>query len=408
MSTNTHACNKAPSRIFLVFLTLSLMVSLMNSSVPTPLYPFYKQQLQLSAVELTLIFGVYGVGVLLSLLTLAGIAGRLPDLRKLLLPAASLVVLGAWLFSQGNSLWQLGSGRLIAGLGSGAMTVGINLALLRFGPADNGKLAALLATLAMVSGLALGPLLSGAALQLELYPLMLPFWLIMLLGLAACVGVLGCWPSAPTLAPTVADPPPIKSPGLVQSLQGIGLPYHLCAWAVFFSWSFAACVFVIGPGAAEQLLGLQDHGIFGYGICAYLLIAGASQLFCQRLEARRALLGGLLCQNLAFVMLLMAFYQGSLLLAVLAMIVGGYAYGAIFVGSARLINQLAQGRSHGTLIAYFYMTIYGFNAVPIPLGLLVDSSGMARAINSALIVFLVLGSALLLMAHRTRLACPRP
>nr|BFD41964.1 MFS transporter [Pseudomonas sp. FFPRI_1] len=376
--------------------------------MPTPLYPFYKQQLQLSAVELTLIFGVYGVGVLLSLLTLAGIAGRLPDLRKLLLPAASLVVLGAWLFSQGNSLWQLGSGRLIAGLGSGAMTVGINLALLRFGPADNGKLAALLATLAMVSGLALGPLLSGAALQLELYPLMLPFWLIMLLGLAACVGVLGCWPSAPTLAPTVADPPPIKSPGLVQSLQGIGLPYHLCAWAVFFSWSFAACVFVIGPGAAEQLLGLQDHGIFGYGICAYLLIAGASQLFCQRLEARRALLGGLLCQNLAFVMLLMAFYQGSLLLAVLAMIVGGYAYGAIFVGSARLINQLAQGRSHGTLIAYFYMTIYGFNAVPIPLGLLVDSSGMARAINSALIVFLVLGSALLLMAHRTRLACPRP
>ncbi|WP_025128976.1 MFS transporter [Pseudomonas sp. PH1b] len=408
MSTNTHACNKAPSRIFLVFLTLSLMVSLMNSSVPTPLYPFYKQQLQLSAVELTLIFGVYGVGVLLSLLTLAGIAGRLPDLRKLLLPAASLVVLGAWLFSQGNSLWQLGSGRLIAGLGSGAMTVGVNLALLRFGPADNGKLAALLATLAMVSGLALGPLLSGAALQLELYPLMLPFWLIMLLGLAACVGVLGCWPSAPTLAPTVANPPPIKSPGLIQSLQGIGLPYHLCAWAVFFSWSFAACVFVIGPGAAEQLLGLQDHGIFGYGICAYLLIAGASQLFCQRLEARRALLGGLLCQNLAFVMLLMAFYQGSLLLAVLAMIVGGYAYGAIFVGSARLINQLAQGRSHGTLIAYFYMTIYGFNAVPIPLGLLVDSSGMARAINSALIVFLVLGSALLLMAHRTRLACPRP
>lgn len=408
MSTNTHACNKAPSRIFLVFLTLSLMVSLMNSSVPTPLYPFYKQQLQLSAVELTLIFGVYGVGVLLSLLTLAGIAGRLPDLRKLLLPATSLVVLGAWLFSQGNSLWQLGSGRLIAGLGSGAMTVGVNLALLRFGPADNGKLAALLATLAMVSGLALGPLLSGVALQLELYPLMLPFWLIMLLGLAACVGVLGCWPSAPTLAPTVANPPPIKSPGLIQSLQGIGLPYHLCAWAVFFSWSFAACVFVIGPGAAEQLLGLQDHGVFGYGICAYLLIAGASQLFCQRLEARRALLGGLLCQNLAFVMLLMAFYQGSLLLAVLAMIVGGYAYGAIFVGSARLINQLAQGRSHGTLIAYFYMTIYGFNAVPIPLGLLVDSSGMARAINTALIVFLVLGSALLLMAHRTRLACPRP
>ncbi|MGR4041732.1 MFS transporter [Pseudomonas sp. 910_21] len=407
MSTHPHACNKAPSPVFLLFLTLSLMVSLMNSSAPTPLYPFYKQQLQLSAVELTLIFGVYGVGVLLSLLTLAGFAGRLQDLRRLLVPSAALVVFGAWLFSQGSSLWQLGTGRLIAGVGSGAMTAGINMALVRFGPADNGKLAALLATLAMVVGLALGPLLSGAALQLDCYPRALPFWLIMFLGLVAILGVLGCWPSSPTVPTAVADTPSIKAPGLLQSLKGIGVPYHLCAWSVFFSWSFAACVFVIGPGAAEQLLGLHDHAAFGYGLSAYLLIAGASQLFCQRLEARRALLSGLLCQNLAFVMLLMAFYQGSLLLAVLALIVGGYAYGAIFVGSARLINQLAVGRGHGKLIAYFYMTIYLFNAVPIPLGFVLDSSGMAQAVHSALMLFLMVGSTLWLMAHKVRLAPAR-
>ncbi|MCE4052265.1 MFS transporter [Pseudomonas sp. Au-Pse12] len=374
----------------------------MNSSVPTPLYPFYQQQLQLSAVDLTLIFGVYGAGVLLSLLTLAGLVGRLRDLRKLLLPAAALVVLGAWLFSQGSSLWQLGTGRLIAGLGSGAMTAGVNMALVRFGPADSGKLAALLATLAMVVGLALGPLLSGAALQLDCYPRTLPFWLIMLLGLLAILGVLGCWPSSPTIPATTTDTPQIKAPGLLQSLKGIGVPYHLCAWAVFFSWSFAACVFVIGPSAAEQLLGLHDHGAFGYGISVYLLIAGASQLFCQRLEARRALLSGLLFQSLALVMLLMAFYQASLLLAVLALIVGGYAYGAIFVGSARLINQLAAGHGHGKLITYFYMTIYCFNAVPIPLGLLVDSSGMAQAIQSALMLFLGVSSTLWLMAHKVR------
>ncbi|MFO3675420.1 MFS transporter [Pseudomonas protegens] len=407
MSANPHACNKAPSRLLLLFLALSLMVSLINSSVPTPLYPFYKQQLQLSSVQLTLIFGVYGVGVLLSLLTLGGLAGRLQDLRKLLVPAAALVFCGAWLFSRGEAPWQLGAGRLIAGIGSGAMTAGVNVALVRFGPADHGKLAALLATLAMVMGLALGPLLSGAALQLDLYPMALPFWLIMGLTLVATCGVLGGWPTSVQVANATPDAMQAKAPGLLQSLKGIGMPFHLCAWSVFFSWSFAACVFVIGPGAAEQLLGLGDRGLFGYSISAYLLIAGASQLFCQRLDARRALLSGLLSQCLAFAVLLLAFFQASLLLAVPALVIGGYAYGAIFVGSARLINQLAKGKGHGKLIAYFYMTVYLFNAVPVPLGLLVDATGMAPAVHGALMLFLLLGTGLLLMAYRIRFSPAR-
>ncbi|MFC6299444.1 MFS transporter [Pseudomonas sp. CCM 7893] len=400
-----HAPKKT-STGFLFFLALSLMVSLMNSSAPTPLYPSFQEALHLSAVDLTFIFGSYGAGVLLSLMTTASLAGRLKDLRVLLIPAALLVFIGAGLFSRGHSLEALCTARLIAGFGAGAITTGVNLTLVRFGPADNGKLAALLATLAMVIGLALGPVLSGAALQLKLYPLALPFWLIMVLNLTALLGALLLWPRQSIERSASTNDRDAKPMSLVASLRGIGLPFHLCAWSVFFSWSFAACVFVMGPASAEQLLGLNDHGVFGYSISAYLLIAGASQLLCQRLDARRALLSGLLAQGVALLILLVGFYYTSLMLAAVGLVIGGYAYGAIFVGSARLINQLATSRNPARLISYFYITVYLFNGVPVPLGMMVDSLGTSQAINVCLSFFFGAAVALSIIAKKIRFTPP--
>lgn len=388
------------SKGLLFFLALSLTAALMNSSAPTPLYPFYQDHLRLNAVDLTFIFGAYGAGVLLALMTLARIASHVKDQRFLLLPAIALVLIGAGLCAECDSLWALCVARVVSGLGAGIMTTAVNVTLVRFGPLDNGKLAATLATLAMIMGLALGPVLSGAALQLNVYPASLPFWLIMALVAVAALGVLKLWPRNAIAAQATAHPEPLS---LREGLQDIGRPFHLCAWSVFFSWSFTACVFVIGPGAAEQQLGLSDRGMFGYTMAVYLLLAGASQLYCKRLDATCALRSGLLAQCAAFLLLLTAFWIHSLTLAALALVVGGYAYGAIFVGSARLINQLAPANCHAKLVAYFYMTIYLFNVVPIPLGLLVDSIGVALSVRYALVFFLGLGALLAILATQVRL-----
>lgn len=384
----------------LFFLALSLTVALMNSSAPTPLYPLYKERLQLSAVDLTYIFGAYGVGVLAALVTLAGIAGRIKEQRFLLVPAVVLVLLGAWLCSRCDSLVALCMARMIAGLGAGILTTSVNVSLVRFGPRDNGQLAANLATLAMIIGLALGPILSGMALQADLSPASLPFWLIMAIIASAGVGALVLWPKDVVMLS--ADHASARS-SLREGLRGIGRAFHLCAWSVFFSWSFAACVFVIGPSAAEQQLGLSDHGVFGYCMAVYLLIAGASQWLCRRLDAPRALRSGLVAQCAAFLVLLAAFNTHSLPLAAIGLVIAGYAYGAIFVGSARLVNQLAPAHCHAKLVAYFYTTIYLFNAVPVPLGLLVDSLGLASGVLIALTLFLIIGAALALLAMVTRL-----
>ncbi|RQM76110.1 MFS transporter, partial [Aeromonas hydrophila] len=86
---SSSLCAAAPSaaatshRAILLFLPLALMSALLNSSVPTPLYPHYQQALALSDVSLTLIYGGYAGGVLISLFGVGNLAGRVSDLRAM-------------------------------------------------------------------------------------------------------------------------------------------------------------------------------------------------------------------------------------------------------------------------------------------------------------------------------------
>ncbi|WP_240038030.1 MFS transporter, partial [Aeromonas hydrophila] len=141
---SSSLCAAAPSaaatshRAILLFLPLALMSALLNSSVPTPLYPHYQQALALSDVSLTLIYGGYAGGVLISLFGVGNLAGRVSDLRAMILPALLAVLGGALLFSLADSFWSLLLARVLAGIGTGALTGAANVALLRFGPRDGG------------------------------------------------------------------------------------------------------------------------------------------------------------------------------------------------------------------------------------------------------------------------------
>uniref|UniRef100_UPI0021A99176 MFS transporter n=1 Tax=Aeromonas dhakensis TaxID=196024 RepID=UPI0021A99176 len=216
---SSSLCTAAPAaaatshRAILLFLPLALMSALLNSSVPTPLYPHYQQALALSDVSLTLIYGGYAGGVLISLFGVGNLAGRVSDLRAMILPALLAVLGGALLFSLADSFWSLLLARVLAGIGTGALTGAANVALLRFGPRDGGKRAALSATLSFTAGLALGPVFSGLALQLEFYPTQLPFLLIM--GLAACAMAGGGlrWAARGEGAPGGGAPPPPTGAG---------------------------------------------------------------------------------------------------------------------------------------------------------------------------------------------------
>ena len=155
MSENTAAQSAAPQnaqasrRTILLFLALALMSALLNSSAPTPLYPLYQQQFALSSVSLTVVYGAYAAGVLIALFGVGNLAGKVKDLRSMIVPALLVVLSGALLFARADTFAMMLMARLLAGVGTGALTGAANIALVRFGPRDGGKNAALIATLSL-------------------------------------------------------------------------------------------------------------------------------------------------------------------------------------------------------------------------------------------------------------------
>jgi MFS family permease len=101
--------------IALVFVT-----GMAFSTVPTPLYPLYQALDGFSTFTITIVFAVYVVGVLISLM----LAGQLSDVigrKRVLVAALILELAGAALFLGEAPLPVLLIARLVTGLGVGIL-----------------------------------------------------------------------------------------------------------------------------------------------------------------------------------------------------------------------------------------------------------------------------------------------
>src|SRR6267154_2450422 len=113
-----------------LYLLASLIVALLAASAaPTPLYAMYQARWGFTPITTTVVFGVYAVAVLASLLTLGKLSdhvGRRPVLlAALAVQAASLVV-----FDTAGGVPELLIARVVQGLATGAALGAIGAGLL--------------------------------------------------------------------------------------------------------------------------------------------------------------------------------------------------------------------------------------------------------------------------------------
>lgn len=133
------------------------------STAPSALYGTYARQDHLSSIIITLVYAVYAAGLLASLLLVGHVSdwyGR----RPVLVPALATGLLAALVFASSGSLPALVAGRLLTGLALGAAiaTATAHITDLDAGPgAAPTRRSQIVATVANVGGLAVGPLLAG-------------------------------------------------------------------------------------------------------------------------------------------------------------------------------------------------------------------------------------------------------
>jgi MFS family permease len=335
-----------------------IAAAFMASVMVTPLYPLYQQKFGFSEIVLTLIYAAYVVGNVISLLFF----GRLSDQagrKRVSLPGLGLAAVGALVFLFAASTQSLFFGRLVVGLAVGILS-GTGTAWLA-DRADRPR-ATVMATIANLAGVALGPLLGGLLAEYGPRPLELPFivYLVLLAGVALAVA----------RTPEFGEPRVQRFRDL-SFRPRIGVPTdRLGAFAApaitgFVIFSLAGLYFSLIPTVLRHDLHQQNAAVAGVIVAELALVAIAAIARSRQMKATRAMRAGLVVLLPAVALVVAAQAARSMVILVVATAFAGATLGLGYVGSLQVTNELAPDEHRGAVASSYFLCCFVGNSLPV-------------------------------------------
>lgn len=387
-------------RSHLGFLAFVLLCFFAASSAPTPLYHLYQQAWGFSSALLTIIFAVYALSLLATLLVFGSLSdylGRRPVIfLGLLLEIVSMLV-----FITATDVSGLILARVLQGVATGIATSALGAAMLD----SDARQGPLLNSITPMIGMALGALGTSALVAYAPLPMALAYGLL----LTAFVGqALYLLRVAETVTPQPGVlktlRPRLAVPAQARSMLLLVLPADIAAWALGgFFLSLAPSLLAAATGSTSVLNG-------GFAVAA-LTISGALSIHSLRLRAPRlALLVGCSFLAIGVSVILAAVNLGWLWLFFTGAVVAGVGFGASFLGALRLLLPLAHAHERGALMAAFLALSYLAFCVPALIaGVSIKAAGLVTTTNvyGGMVVLLALSALaglLVQQAGRTRAA----
>jgi MFS family permease len=377
-------------------LTSILVTLLASSSAPTPLYATYQARWGFSPVTVTIVFGVYAVAVLSSLLVFGALSdhvGRRPVLTAALVVQASVMLV----FATASGLDVLILARVLQGLATGGAVAAIGAGLVDLHP-ERGPVANAAGAMA---GTASGALASALLVQLLPAPTQLVYFVLLGLFLLQAAGVRriaetsGRVPGAMrSLRPTLAVPRPVRG------ALAVAAPSLIAVWAL------AGFYASLGPSLADLVDGSAST-ILGGATLFVLAASGAlTVLVFHRTDARTFALAGAGLIILGVGLVLAAVPARSPILLFSGTAVAGAGFGGGFQGGLRTILPLARPDERAGVIAVIYVISYLALGLPaIGAGVLVVHTSVTHAALLFGLGVIALatstGAGLLLSARRT-------
>ncbi len=381
-----------PALVLLASLTVSLLAA---SGAPTPLYAIYQQRWGFSPITTTIVFGVYALAVLASLLIL----GRLSDYtgrRPVLLAALTVQVASLAVFATAGGVGGLLVARVVQGLSTGAALGAIGAGLLDIDK-ERGAFAN-----ALAPGLGTGSGVLLSALFARYLPA--PTHLVYL----ALMGVIALQAAGVALlretvtvsrVPAAALVPEVRLPRSVRGLVLAAAP------AVFAAWALGGLYAALGPAIVHALTGSSSVVLGASSVTLLTVTAVGSTCLLRHAPARTVMLTGIAALVAGVAVTLVALGTGSAALFFAGTAVSGVGFGSGFQGGIRTVVPAAAPHERaGVLSLLFTVSYLGLGVPAVAAGFLAvhgaGLTGAARDYGAALIVLAVLAFAALSRAQR--------
>jgi predicted MFS family arabinose efflux permease len=338
-----------------VFVLASLIVALLASSAaPTPLYAIYQSRWHFTPITTTMVFGVYAIAVLASLL----IFGKLSDhvgRRPVLLTAIAVHASSLVIFATATGVPALLSARIVQGLSTGAALGAIGAAMLDM-DRDLGTFAN---AVAPGMGTATGTILSALAVRFLPDPTHLIY--LALIGVLALQAI-----AIAGMRETVS-----RVPGALASLRPeITLPRTLRAPVLtavpvlFAVWALAGLYGALGPALVHALTGSGDVVLGGLSFFVLAASAVVAIIMLRRAAARSVMLFGILALIIGVTVTVTAVTVRDVAVFFAGSAIAGAGFGSGFQGGIRTVVPLAAAHERAGVVSLLYVVSYFGLGVP--------------------------------------------
>jgi predicted MFS family arabinose efflux permease len=372
------------------------------SNAATPLYVLWQRDIGFSKGTLTVVFAFYIVGLVGSLLV-SGVVSDRVGRKPVLLPALALALAACLIFATATSVAALIVARLLTGVAVGAVVSAGMAAVTDVAGPGRKRVAALLASCAMVFGAGLGPLLAGVLSETAPAPTVTVFVVEAVLLVTALLCVLRMPVRRPAARGTGAW---VRVPGVPR-----GDGRRLALGIAVFAPGITATSFVLslGPSLLSGILHTGNRVVAGTMAFAMFLAATGVQFAVQRLRRRTVLVAGAVSTTLSMILLVVSVHTSAVAALVLAALLAGAGQGMGQLGGLSLLNsgippqRLAEANAALNVGGYLPAGL-----LPVSAGYLSDAVGLTDGTTTfaAVLAGLAVAGGLLVLVTRRGVTDP--